>query len=68
MELTKIQDGLLRHWGDNILTKCSRKHKSCYFKYSKSIKTYLDNGKIEIVCPKCGDGILRNVFIMKVIN
>lgn len=68
MQLTRLQDGMLRSYGDLFLTKCSRKHKSCYFKYSKVIRVFLDNGMIEVICPKCGDDKLRNGWISNVVR
>lgn len=63
MEVSRLQDGILRQYGDSFLTKCSRKHKSCYFKYKKALRVFLDNGKVEVICPKCGDDKLRNNWI-----
>lgn len=66
--VSRLQDGILRQYGENILSKCNRNHKSCYFKYSKVVRKFIDDNQVNLSCPKCGNGNIRNKFIDVVIK
>lgn len=63
MIVGKLRDGILKTYANNFLTRCGRNHRHCYFKYSKVVRKMLDDGSVELMCPKCGNGELTNGLI-----